>query len=303
MRLVKHFRELLHLRTVVEQGSINKAALLAGLSQPALTRSIRRLEEALGVRLLDRTTRGIAPTPYGEMLINHARLIDSELQRAADALQIMKGGSGQFACGATIGALNTLFPAAIIGLQKERPKLRVRVVEGMPSALMGMVRVGELDLAVIARIDDSPEPELSGDIVSVDKIDIFARRSHPLAKRDDNRLSDLARRQSWIMPGASGAIYQSVQRRLEEIGVGMPPAFCETSSITMLRALLLNSDQIAVTTSQAVAQELRSGTIVRLAGDWKWLRTQTIAYRRNNVAATPIATAFTRLLRRAAANL
>jgi DNA-binding transcriptional LysR family regulator len=303
MRLVKHFQELLHLRTVVEQGSINKAASLAGLSQPALTRSIRRLEQALGVRLLDRTARGVAPTPFGELLINHARLIDSELQRAADALEMMKGGSGQFACGATIGALNTLFPSAVTGLQKERPKLRVRVVEGLPSMLLGMVRVGELHLAVIATIGTTPEPDLSGDVVSVDKIDIFARSSHPLAKRSDNSLAELITTQSWIMPGGSGAFYQIVQRELEATGLGMPSAFCDTSSITMLKSLLLNTDHVAITTSQTVAQELKSGAVVRLAGDWKWPKTRTIAYRRSNVAATPVITAFTRLLRRAAAKL
>lgn len=303
MRLVKHLQELLYLRNVVEQGSINKAAALVGLSQPALTRSIRRLEESLGVRLLDRTARGVAPTRFGELLIDHARLVGSELQRADDALQLMKGGSGLFACGATTGAFNTLLPSAVIELQRERPKLRVRVVQGMPSPLLGMVRVGELDVAVIATLGDGSEPDLIGETVSVDKIDIFARNSHPLANRQDNKLSDLVRKQSWIMPGSSGAIYQLVQHELDALGVGMPTAFCETWSSTLLRELLLRTDQIAVTTAQAIAPDLKSGGLVQLVGDWKWPKTRTIAYRRNNTAITPVVAAFIRMLRRTGAKL
>ncbi len=107
-------------------------------------------------------------------------------------------------------------------------------------------------------------------------------------KRQDNTLADIATTQSWIMPGASGAIYQLIQREFDAIGIGMPSAFCETSSITMLRSLLLNTDQIAVTTSQTIAQELESGAIVRIAGDWNWPKTHTIAYRRSNAAPTPV---------------
>jgi DNA-binding transcriptional LysR family regulator len=68
----------------------------------------------------------------------------------------------------------------------------------------------------------------------------------------------------------------------------------------MLRALLLNTDQIAITTSHTLGPELKSGALLRLAGDWTWPTTQTIVYRRRNTASTPLIRSFTRLLQAAA---
>lgn len=301
MRLVKHLEQLLHLRTIVEQGSINRAARLIGLSQPALTRSIHRLEKSLGLRLLDRTARGVAPTVFGELLINHARSIDSELQRAADALQTLNGGGGgQFSCGGTIGALNSLFPSAVAALQREKPRLRIRVMEGIPSTLLAMVRVGELDVAVCARINDASEPDLVGEVLNTDEIGIFTRSGHPLVKRQSNRLADLIASERWILPSSSGGLYQLIGRELELLGLAMPARACETSSISMLRNLLATTDNIAITTAHTLSQDVKAGTLALVSGEWKWPKTQTIIYRRAASPPTSAVTAFTRLLRKSA---
>lgn len=300
MRLTKHLESILHLHTVVEQGSINRAAATIGLSQPALTRSIKRLEDVFGAKLLDRTARGVIPTPFGELLVNHARLIDNELQKAGDALQMMKGGvGGHFSCGATVGALTALFPKVIPALLKDRPKLKLRVIEGVPSVLLGMVRRGELDVAVCTVVDNRGEPDLIADVVANGQIDFVVRREHPLLASRPVKLRDLVQSERWIIPTASGAMYPLIRRQLEERGLAMPTRVSETSSITMMRALLVNTNQIAVTTLQAFGDELESGALVRVRGDWSWPATQTIIYCRRNVGSTPLIRLFARLLRAA----
>ena len=87
MQSVIDSRKLLYLATVIEQGSLNKAAKCLDVSQPALSKSMDRLESGLGVKLLERGPAGITPTAFGELLCSHARSIKDELNFAEAQLQ------------------------------------------------------------------------------------------------------------------------------------------------------------------------------------------------------------------------
>ena len=84
-------RKLLYLATVIEQGSLAKAAKHLAISQPALSKSMDRLESELGIKLLSRTPTGITPTTFGELLYAHARLIREEMDLAEKRVQGEKG--------------------------------------------------------------------------------------------------------------------------------------------------------------------------------------------------------------------
>src|SRR5215470_13028985 len=87
MQLLMDSRKLLYLATVVEQGSLNKAAKRLDVSQPALSKAMDRLEDGLGIKLLDRGPNGIKATAFGELLCSHARLIKEELEFAETRIQ------------------------------------------------------------------------------------------------------------------------------------------------------------------------------------------------------------------------
>jgi DNA-binding transcriptional LysR family regulator len=299
--LTKYFEELSYLRTAVEQGSINRAASLIGISQPALTRRIKRLELYLGVRVLDRTARGVFPTPFGEALVNHTRSIDAELERAKSAIDMLKGGvGGQIRCGGTIGSLNLLMPMALNELQRSRPNIHARIVEGVPATLMAMLRLGELDVIVCSKSDDLAEPDLVAHSIGRDQIDIFARRGHRLHGRRDNSIKTLVESASWILPNVSAELYKVIQREFAALQLEMPKKFVETSSSVMLRALLRTTEHIAVTTMQTVASELEDGSVLQLHGDWKPIETKTVAYHRADATPAPATTSLIRSLQRAA---
>lgn len=114
-----------------EYGSINRAAAPLGLSQPALTRSIGRLEEIVGAKLLHRTSRGVVPTEFGKALIKHVQAIDSELHQASTTIDLLKGNiDGVITCGAGPVSMFYLLPAAVNEFRKRWPRLHFRLVEG-----------------------------------------------------------------------------------------------------------------------------------------------------------------------------
>src|SRR5258708_11261073 len=85
--------QLSALVTAVETGSLRRAAEKMRLSQPALSRSIRELEREVGVKLIDRTARGVAATVYGKALIMRGKLVDAELRQARDDIAHLRAAT------------------------------------------------------------------------------------------------------------------------------------------------------------------------------------------------------------------
>ena len=77
----------------VEHGNITSASLALNISQPALTKSIRKLENSLGVKLLERHSRGVVPTSYGEILLRRGKLVEIEFEYASTEIEALRGGN------------------------------------------------------------------------------------------------------------------------------------------------------------------------------------------------------------------
>src|SRR4051794_22924206 len=105
MQLNIDSRKLFYFATIVELGSLKKAAKQLSISQPALSMSMTRLERAVGTKLLERSPTGVIPTESGELLCRHAQLIKEEMRYVEARL---KGGHTDDARVITIGVLPTL---------------------------------------------------------------------------------------------------------------------------------------------------------------------------------------------------
>ena len=176
-------RRLEHLRRAAEAGSLSAAAGQLGLSQPALTKSIRLLEEELGVPLLERRARGVVPTPYGAALLRRTHRVGTLLDDALREIAALRGGApDEAAIGAGPTWLREALPEVIAEAVRERPGLRVRVEAGFDDGLLRALRDGRLD-AVIAEL---PPAEESADLdllpLATDDLVVVCRRDHPLAR-------------------------------------------------------------------------------------------------------------------------
>ncbi|WP_202300630.1 LysR substrate-binding domain-containing protein [Dryocola clanedunensis] len=244
---MKHLPKMQHLNTfrqVVRSRSIRAAAREMGLSQPALSRTLRELEQTLGVQLFLRGQIGITLTEAGEAFLRRTEWILEELQRAADEVeQISHYSQGKLAVGFSSLLALTIFPALIDNFKARWPHARLNLKEGQLATLLPLLRQGELDLA-IGTINPRKVPD---DVVIeplfVAPFCIIARRGHPLEQATS--LNDL-RRAKWLLPETNVGYYQQLQDELNEFYGQIHEQPVWTESIVCGLNMVLQSDYLTV---------------------------------------------------------
>ena len=137
------YRKVQLFLAAVRHGNLTEAAAELGLSQPALSKSLKALERSLGVRLLERGRFGVSPTLFGQALLQHGQVVEAELRHALGEIEALKGarqGHVRVGCGPT--EANRLLPRALQRLAEREPGVRVTVLYGLNEALMPWVKQG-----------------------------------------------------------------------------------------------------------------------------------------------------------------
>ena len=141
-------RQLTYFLRIVDLKSFSKAAAYLHVAQPALGLQIRKLEDELGVKLLDRHSRGVTPTEAGLVLREHAAIILRQIERAKGQLIDITGPPrGKIALGVTPTVNLVLAAELVIKCRAELPEVSLSIVEGMSETLMEWVESDRLDLA------------------------------------------------------------------------------------------------------------------------------------------------------------
>src|SRR5580700_5993594 len=185
--------ELRHLRyflAVAETLHFSKAAQILGLAQPPLSQQIKRLEQLLGHRLFDRTTRGVKLTLAGQLLAERARsTIEKVHDDLAQVRRLGRGEEGTLTVGFSGSVMFTELPAAIETYRRRYPKVELRLRELTTHAQMPALLDGTLDLAFMR--DGDPTDGI--DVVTMFKEPYVAvlPQSHPLARKRSLRVGDL----------------------------------------------------------------------------------------------------------------
>lgn len=147
-------RLLHYFLTVVEEGSISAAARRLHMTQPPLSLAVSQLERDLGVALLLRLPRGVAPTEAGQHLAGVARQLLGDLDRARETLRAMGSGlSGELRIGTEPIGLWHLVSERVQQWSVEHADVSVSVVDAPPGRLLEQVTRGEVDLAVLPSLE------------------------------------------------------------------------------------------------------------------------------------------------------
>ena len=164
--------------------SIGKACRELGLSQPALSKTIRRLEDELRVPLFQRTPVGIEPTSYGDMLARRAMIVQNEIGRAVSEIETLRshmGGEARIGVGPALAA--SLVSQALASFLKARPQMVVHLQEGLYESLSDAVVTGRYDFAVTTRPSAPIAADLTATLLFKDRFVFAAGAQHPLARR------------------------------------------------------------------------------------------------------------------------
>lgn len=130
-------RHLVLITTIAEQGTLVGAAQALHVTQPVVTRALREVEDVLGVALFTRGPRGVRPTVFGELLLEHARAVLNNLRRVSENIeQLQRSGSRPVRVGTNLAGAYALLPRALVAFKRQRPTTQVSVTEGVADELI-----------------------------------------------------------------------------------------------------------------------------------------------------------------------
>ncbi|GDX06393.1 LysR family transcriptional regulator [Buttiauxella selenatireducens] len=228
---------------VTQNGSIRGASRALNMSQPALTKSIKELEEGLSARLFIRRSQGVALTECGESFYQHAQLILEELRAAQeDILQRQGQLAGQINIGLGASISRTLMPPVITSFHQKHPQVKVRIMEGQLVSMINALRQGELDFTINTYYQGPYDHEFTFERLLEKPFAVFAREGHPGINATS--IKELLQ-YNWTMPTPRGSYYKQLeemfQKRSEMPNISV---VCETFSACI--SLVAQSDFLSI---------------------------------------------------------
>jgi LysR family pca operon transcriptional activator len=266
------FRHLQTLLEVARQRSVGKAADALAITQPAVTRTIRELEQILGVALLEKEGRGIRISHFGEVFLKHAAESLAAVQRGVDTLaQVMKSEGPPLRIGTLPTASASFMPDAVAEFLASGIGSKVTIASGENRALLNSLRLGELDL-VVGRL---AAPELMTGLffepLYSEEVAIIVAPDHPLLARRNFTLGALAS-YTVLMPNKGSVIRPYVDRLLLSNGIPDLPDTVETVSDSFGRAFVIRHKAVWFISRGVVSDDLESGRLAALDIDMRETR-------------------------------
>ena len=278
------------LLAVVDAGSITAAADRVGLTQPAMSRRIRQLEEQMGIALLSRGRKGVALTAAGELVVAEARILvaryDSLCAEVATH-QRLEGGTIRLGGGAT--AVSFVLPPAIADFQREHPGVRFHLKEAGSREVERDVVSGRLELGLVTLPVHMRELEVQP--LVADSIVLIARNAHSLASLEQVPVKALAGL-SLVGFEAGSAIRHLIDAALRDAGVEMNVVM-ELRSIAAIVRMVAMTGNLAFVSRIGVENE-RDVRILPVRG--LNIRRELAVIARRGVVLSPAAAAFAKRL-------
>lgn len=252
------FKQLRALVTVADTGSVTKASILLNIVQPAVSRQLRLLEEDLGVELFKRSRQGMELTAAGKSLLEYARRVLGEIERARAEIRPSKGSIGGIV---TVGLLpstcDLLSSALVAQVARSHPGIRVRIATGYAGTLQTWLENGEVDVALLygakpaaaIRVHPILEEELW--VVGLPSSGLEMGRPLPLRELAGHAL---------VLPSAPHGLRTLVEHAASTIGLTLI-VVAETNALSVQKSLVLGGHGLTVLPTIAVADDLANGRL------------------------------------------
>jgi DNA-binding transcriptional LysR family regulator len=264
-------RDIEYFAVVAQHGSVRRASEALGLSPPALSKSLRRLEQAMQAKLVERTAKGVALTPVGVALlaqVHRLRLVLQDIRREADDLTHGRAGHLRIGVGAT--TVEDL-PEVCASLLNQAPGLSVQVVVGDNDVMVPALCNGELDM-IFNVIPGGPLPGCVQEHLFDDEVVVCASADHPLAKRRRVAMADLVQEQ-WTLSVPAVLNVQHLRRQFQAGGLPPPRVAVEARPVRLRLQICASTRLLSFTarrTLKLVEPRLRLRELPVPELKWHW---------------------------------
>jgi DNA-binding transcriptional LysR family regulator len=257
-------KQLRRFLMVVDKGSLAAAAPALGLTQQALGAGIAKLEEEMGVVLFDRGPGGATTlTPYGTLLIRHAKHMLAAADRAREellAFRDARGGSVSIGIGEAFA--HEVIADAVRDCHRARPEIRISIIEGYSEVLKESLADGEIDFIAGADIASANDKMERFPLYKASDI-VIARPQHPLAREKKLTLRQM-QHFTWMAPRSRPADAAVIADAFRKQNLDPPARFIWTDAANVGMDLLLTEDFLFMTSPAMVTSALQRKVIVAL---------------------------------------
>lgn len=268
-------RQLRYFAQIVESGSLSKASRCLFVAQPALSQQLAKLEDEVGKPLLNRSARGVTPTDNGLALYHHARFM---LRQLDQALSIARQEAGEVRGMVSLGLPSTTLVALGLPLMRriheKYPGVLLNVVEGMSGHIAQMMRLGQLDLAILFTNDVSTK--LDAIALLDEELFVLLPRDNTLVPVDQTSITvaDVAKL-PLILPTSTHGLRRRVVAELERRDL-TPHVVAEIDSLTLLMNCVYDGMGVTIKPMSALQHEGERGR------NWRALRISDANLARRN---------------------
>ncbi|MBN8290641.1 LysR family transcriptional regulator [Rhodobacter sp. NTK016B] len=285
-------RHLTAFVTVSALHSLGRAAEQMHITQPALSRIIRNLEETLGVRLFERHPLGMTLTAHGQAFLPRAELLLADWSAAIEEQRHISAlTTGTLRIGCVAGAVKPHLNRALQIMLKRHPGLRIIATEAIEDKLTDALVAGQIDLAVAGEIEGWARYGLRQSYYASDSWNLFVAPDHPLCALTKPSLSDLLTYR-WVMVPEDSIARDHLRAVFGTQSLPPPDCVMQTRSITVAAATLVGSDYITMMPDSLLESEVALGRLVKLPFEPLAWHRALFLYRRDKGSLSPAAREF-----------
>ncbi|GAB7546021.1 LysR family transcriptional regulator [Cupriavidus sp. 8B] len=238
-------RQIALMLAIEERKTLRAAADELGLTQPAATKMLHELEDALGQRLFERVGRGLLLNPAGERVTGYFRGIRGSMEALnRDLGELRLGSAGRFAVGSIMAASPGRLTEALVGLKAKFPLLAIEIAVDTSDRLLAQLHEGVLEV-VIGRVVGDEARNCTFRAIDDEGLSVVVGNHHPLAGK---QRVDFAALQAypWILQPCGSPMREVIEREFRDHHTALPRGLVETGSILTTINLIRRSEMIGV---------------------------------------------------------
>jgi DNA-binding transcriptional LysR family regulator len=254
-------RQLTAFLAIATHGSLGRAAEVLHLTQPALSRTVKRLEAQVGAPLFERNSKGMLLTVVGETLLPHAALMTRVAEHATEEINALRGlAKGTIKVGGIASAVGLILPLAINRVLTQWPNLQAQIIEGVWDRLAEALTKHEIDIALGVAMDEGEAIVSIADCTWEDNSYVVAAMDHPLRQKTNLQLSDTLD-QRWICTPRGTAPFVHMQQTFAAHGLASPNVLVETRSIITMKSMMIHAGFVCWMAGPMFEDDRRAGLI------------------------------------------
>ncbi|MFZ1181468.1 MAG: LysR family transcriptional regulator [Herbaspirillum sp.] len=238
-------RQIALMLAIQEQRTLRGAAAQLGMSQPAATKMLHDLEDALGLRLFERVGRGLRLNGAGGRVLDYCQSLRGSTEALnRELLELRQGSAGRLAVGSIMAASPGRLTDALLGIKRHSPLLSIEVAVDTSDRLLAQLREGVLEV-VVGRMADEHGGNYQFRPLDDEELVIVAGLVHPLARKRMISLEALLF-YPWVLQPQGSPMRALIDLEFRDRGLALPRGLIETGSILTSINLVRSSRMVAV---------------------------------------------------------